>query len=774
MPLKSLPCVLVLCLSLQLGLSGCTVLLASWRDVSHISESPREETRLGPAHWSVSGHEIVSVDPPVLRLQLQAAHRQEIRQITDKKIYSQPHPWAMTLGVGLNLALLPLGVWLDQSVRPQIFEDPEFFTLTAVMVMLVDMTLAMMFLEDSDTQYEALASDWQPGDLKNAAPLSHPRVRVSAPNSPWAVNVPLEDNSLILNLQKMPSAVMGRDPLQLQLEGLAAEPVNLALDELTLISLRQAFRPYIAIEPARLNWSLRFSDASGDGRLEGEERAEVLLEIHNQGPGKAYQLDLHLAAQGAEAFIRFPERLALGNLEAGETRQWRIPLQAAHDPPAQTVDLSLKLHELNGFEPAPKHLLFQSAPFRRPDLYLADHVIEDQNGNGKVEPLEIATVTARLHNRGQGPAEQIQVRLELPEHLFLTAESPRSFEVASLPAGAYHDLSFSFYTNHRAPRELKIALSLQEKHGAYARSGEVPVSLYQTLRKPETILIPGQANENPLQTAAPDLGSEIADNLPLAAAPQPEAVAVIIGNRDYRNAPGVEYALRDAALMRRYLLQVLGYREENILYYPNATKADLDTLFGTREYPQGKIHNWLKKDAPVFLYYTGHGAPGLNGQRYLVPVDANLDYLPQTGYALETLYQNMSRAPYGELTVVIDACFSGLSPRGTLFPGRSPLVLEAAGPDPAPLGQALVINSSGQNQLSHWYDEKRHSLFTYYFLKGLQGAADLNGDRQLTDTELQQYLSQQVPYMARRLNGGEQQPVFWRQAPRVMARYAQD
>ncbi|MBF2053356.1 MAG: hypothetical protein IGS03_07810 [Candidatus Sericytochromatia bacterium] len=601
MPLPALRCVLILCLSLQLSLSGCTVLLASWRDVSHVSDTPREESRLGPLNWSIHDHEIISVDPPVLRLQLQAVQPKETRQVIQKKIYSEPHFMAMALGVGLNLALLPLGVWLDQSIQTKPFEEPEFFALTAIMVMLLDMTAAMLFLEDFDTVYEAEVSDWQPGALQTPAPISRQQVRVSVPDSEWAVNVPLEENSLTLSLQQMPGAVMGRDPLALRFEGLTDKPVLLPLDDLSLIAFRQAFREYIAIAPAHLNWSLRFSDASGDGRIEGEEQAEVLLEIHNQGPGKAYQLDLQLAAQEAKAFLSFPERLALGNLEAGETRQWRIPLQAAHDPPAQEVDLHLQLRELNGFEPPAKHLVFQSLPFRRPDLYLADHVIEDQNGNGKVEPLEISTVTARLHNRGIGPAQNIQVRLNLPEHLFLTVDSPRSISLEDLPAGGYKDISFRFYTNHRAARELTIALEIQEKHGRYARSGDIQVNLYQPLRKPETILIPGQGSETDSPAEAPALGSEIAENLPLAATPQPEAVAVIIGNRDYRSAPGVEYALRDANLMRRYLIQVLGYREENILYYPNATKADLDTLFGTREYPQGKIHNWLKKDAPVFL-----------------------------------------------------------------------------------------------------------------------------------------------------------------------------
>ena len=51
-----------------------------------------------------------------------------------------------------------------------------------------------------------------------------------------------------------------------------------------------------------------------------------------------------------------------------------------------------------------------------------------------------------------------------------------------------------------------------------------------------------------------------------------------------------------------------------------------------------------------------------------------------------------------------------------------------------------------------------HSLYTYYFLKGLQGAADQNTDKQLTVAELQAYLSEQVPYMARRLYNRTQAP----------------
>jgi uncharacterized caspase-like protein len=72
---------------------------------------------------------------------------------------------------------------------------------------------------------------------------------------------------------------------------------------------------------------------------------------------------------------------------------------------------------------------------------------------------------------------------------------------------------------------------------------------------------------------------------------------------------------------------------------------------------------------------------------------------------------------------------------------------------------ATIITSAAPDQVSTWYPEKRHSLFTYYFLKGLQGEA-ANKDGNITVKGLKDYLKENVPYMARNLSGTEQQPVI--------------
>ena len=55
------------------------------------------------------------------------------------------------------------------------------------------------------------------------------------------------------------------------------------------------------------------------------------------------------------------------------------------------------------------------------------------------------------------------------------------------------------------------------------------------------------------------------------------AVAVIIGNKDYQNerVPDVAFAHRDADAIKRYVIDVLGYREANIIDLRDATQAQM-------------------------------------------------------------------------------------------------------------------------------------------------------------------------------------------------------
>ncbi len=144
----------------------------------------------------------------------------------------------------------------------------------------------------------------------------------------------------------------------------------------------------------------------------------------------------------------------------------------------------------------------------------------------------------------------------------------------------------------------------------------------------------------------------------------------------------------------------------------------------------------------------GHGAPGPDGSvNYLVPVDAAADYIANNGYSPALFYRILSKLSAKDVTVVLDACFSGYSASGPLFKNISPDMLKSKTPV-RKMVNGSVFCGADKNQVCTWYPAKRHSLFTYFFLKGLGGAADKNGDKSITTGEMKTYLQDEVPYWA--------------------------
>lgn len=252
----------------------------------------------------------------------------------------------------------------------------------------------------------------------------------------------------------------------------------------------------------------------------------------------------------------------------------------------------------------------------------------------------------------------------------------------------------------------------------------------------------------------------------------PYAVGVIIGNRDYKDKdiPSVKYAIQDATMFKEYLIKTFGYREGNIIFKTNATKGTFENVFGSASDHRGMLYDYITPGkSDVFVYYSGHGAPSLETKKgYILPVDGNPNSVSISGYSLELLYENLAKLRVRSITVVTDACFSG----APLFKKASPVGIIIENPL-VTLKNTSIINSSAGTQLSSWYSEKGHGLFTYYFLLGLTGKADLNNDNQITFGECSSYLIDNVPYMARKLyRGRKQRPTFkTHNNNRVMVRF---
>jgi hypothetical protein len=237
-------------------------------------------------------------------------------------------------------------------------------------------------------------------------------------------------------------------------------------------------------------------------------------------------------------------------------------------------------------------------------------------------------------------------------------------------------------------------------------------------------------------------------------------VAVIIGNADYSKGsdiPNVIPAYADAEEVRDYVTRSLGVSSENIIFIEDATFADLVSTFGSVENHKGLLYRFLNKNkSRVFVYYSGHGAPGIDGSSYLIPSNAKASLIDLNGYSLSTFYKNLSMLPAASVTVVLEACFSGSSGNGSVIPAASGIYIK---PKSNVVPKNITVISAGTaDQVASWESDKSHGLFTKYFLKGMSGEADTDNDKNISWDELEKYLAKTVTRAALRNYGREQTP----------------
>jgi hypothetical protein len=516
-----------------------------------------------------------------------------------------------------------------------------------------------------------------------------------------------------------------------------------------------------------------FTDADGDNVLSAKESALIQFTIKNNGPGEAHFVALTGNATAPVEGLS----AALGNIAAGAERVVSLSIKGGDGLNDGKAEIIIEIKELNGFNADPIKFIITTKTYSKPLLNISEVAVLDIQGRSMITPGTIVDITIRTSNTGEGIAENVKARIVPGEGIFLAGVENPAFtilDIGTIEPGAYKDATFQAFCNRDA-NSFPVKVSLIESTGQYST---IEKDLGLTLDKPQRTIqeLEVSAREMNKSNSRPiALTADIAQNIPQSLAENTDAVAVIIGNKNYQGAtPHVAYALNDAQLMRRYVEQSLGFRPGNILYYEDATLTNLKVLFGDQTNTNGKLKDLVKIDrSDVFVFYSGHGAPDPNSRMgYLMPVDADVNRLPLTGFSLDLLYTNLGKLGARSVVVVIDACFSGESGGGEmLIANASPIGIRINNPA-ARLGEnAAIITASDAQQIASWYPEARHGLLTYYFLKGLQGAADKNQDGNITLQEMEQWLtdtSEGLPYMARRLYSREQLPQVWGNQSKVL------
>ena len=216
--------------------------------------------------------------------------------------------------------------------------------------------------------------------------------------------------------------------------------------------------------------------------------------------------------------------------------------------------------------------------------------------------------------------------------------------------------------------------------------------------------------------------------------------ALVIGVEHYPGGlPDAQFADRDAQAVYRYLI-ALGVPSDHIRRLTDGTAT------------RGRIRmdlRWLKRnakpDSTVWVYFSGHGAPGAHGHAYLVPFGGDPNDLDDTATREDRLYRDLDRLPAKRVLVALDACFSGNGGRSVLGKGMRPLTLVRKETFPS-TGKLIVFSASRADQEAGPKESAGHGLFTYYFLKGLDTGAVRGGH--VTVGSLSRYLKAKVPEAA--------------------------
>ena len=159
----------------------------------------------------------------------------------------------------------------------------------------------------------------------------------------------------------------------------------------------------------------------------------------------------------------------------------------------------------------------------------------------------------------------------------------------------------------------------------------------------------------------------------------------------------------------------------------------------------------VKPGDMAVVFYAGHGDCKIEGQFYLVPVDANLRDLSHTAVSGEALKKAIGELPCTTM-LLLDACYAGSfdgkkrKTRG--LPAESDAVLRQLVYD---AGLVVMCGASKEQEAA---EEDGHGFFTQSLVEGLGGKADYNKDGVVELYELQLYVHGRV----RELSAQEQEP----------------
>ena len=501
---------------------------------------------------------------------------------------------------------------------------------------------------------------------------------------------------------------------------------------------KEVLPPVLSVEPS----SVKFVDADNNNVVDANEACKIQFTIVNSGRGDGYGCVARVSAKGTTQGIQVKD-VHLPVLPKGQKYMVEVPIKANANTVTGEMALDIYVDEPNGFGTEHITSTIGTHKLKTPYVNVVSYKISG-SASGTLERRKPFSLQVIVQNTDQGTAENIKVGITIPDNVNRIGGEMDNVTIASLQAGESRTLEYELIANQEAAEKMNIQIALSEKQGKFAKNATIPLQFGQHIGG--SIAMNVQRHDHEVEIKRASLVSVVDENIPVTNQKSSKTFAVIIANENYQSVAPVPFALNDGNIFREYCLKTLGIPEKQIKYVPNATGNQIKQQVG-----------WLQticevfEDAQIIFYYAGHGIPDESSRTaYLLPVDG-IGTDISTGYKLDDLYSALGNIPAKNVTVFMDACFSGSKrEQGMLASARGVAIKARSG---MPQGNMVVFSAAQSDETAYPNNEEKHGMFTYFLLKKLQ---DTKGD--VTLHELGEYITLNVSQQSILLNGKSQTP----------------
>lgn len=226
------------------------------------------------------------------------------------------------------------------------------------------------------------------------------------------------------------------------------------------------------------------------------------------------------------------------------------------------------------------------------------------------------------------------------------------------------------------------------------------------------------------------------DKLPVRPVQGSRTMAILIGVQNYKNFPKLKYSERDVLLLEKTLKESCDVELVKVMLESSQYEANRPTF--------AQMENTLKRWFAaanigiydrLLVYFSGHGYQDDKEQLYLVPIDCAVENIKQFGLPISRLRGLIDSCDKVKTKMLfLDCCFAGSDKGNAGSASAEAIAIGFQGTE-----GLLTFASSANDESSLEWDEKQHSLFTYWLCEGLSGRADADHDGLVDDLELYKY-----------------------------------